>query len=407
MLPTDILKDIFGRRYRLLTSSDLSPAKSRSTQSYTDKLSAYAFLKRLNVDEHFWQRFILAVDGGLSDITDDPKKKVSAWLLSGRVRVLPINAKQTLTHAPEQRRAKNVRGEAFEFTHPSELFCAGVGTQRQFRDVAEAQTFIESLTPSDTQLMAIAEVMDTGGAPTTHSPATSVTDATIESIGRALVDGDIVVVEDTANAPPPSTSSDVVEDAVDTPGNRKAPLAPPSEPVAFIKLVLSSWDSAAKSDVPKQGLDWKMSAPVSKNGTTDGTGRVDVEVPVGTSASGLEVVWRTRDNVVAAPVSAAAQATDYPIKIQHEHWEDTHRGEVVAPEEDDTVKWNFSVVELASLDNDDGLKKRLHNMGYLTGSAASTKEAVQSYQYLYQGKPNGSGVLDAIKDDLKNRHDNG
>ncbi|MCI2285435.1 hypothetical protein L3081_21150 [Colwellia sp. MSW7] len=170
-----------------------------------------------------------------------------------------------------------------------------------------------------------------------------------------------------------------------------------------LKLVLTSWDFATGTDIPKAGLTWEMKQPVAKSGITQADGIIDVEVPDGTTAADLEVEWRSVTPKVTQAVSSPVVVDDYPQKVQHAQWEDEYTDKVIPDSADDIANWSFTVVPHASIDNDGGAIKRLHNLGF-DSNAIST--AVRAYQYSYLKNATGSGVIADIKPDIIKRHDN-
>lgn len=72
------------------------------------------------------------------------------------------------------------------------------------------------------------------------------------------------------------------------------------------------------------------------------------------------------------------------------------------------VKWNFEIISKEAAQDDDSVKARLHNMGFLCDKGSdddTTSKAVKAYQFLYLNEPDGSGKLADIKDDVIKRHD--
>lgn len=170
-----------------------------------------------------------------------------------------------------------------------------------------------------------------------------------------------------------------------------------------LKFVLTSWDFATGADLPKAGLTWEMKQPVTKSGITQADGIIDIEVPDGTSAADLEVEWRAVGNKVTQAVSSPLVVNDYPQKVQHAQWEDEFTDKVIPDSADDTATWSFTVVPHASIDNDDGVIKRLHNLGFDSNAVSA---AVRAYQFSYLKNATGSGVIADIKPDIIKRHDN-
>lgn len=176
------------------------------------------------------------------------------------------------------------------------------------------------------------------------------------------------------------------------------------DPLVALRIILFEWDSKDKKDKPRKDLAWKLTKPLAAGGTTGEDGLIQVLVLFKDKKGELEVTWRSAEKGQDL-VAEAGAATDYPIKIKYDDWKDQDQEDVLPKEDDRKIKWTFDIADLAKGDNEDGIKARLHNMGFPVGDIDATKHAVRAYQALYLDLADGSGSISDVTDDVKNRHD--
>jgi hypothetical protein len=168
------------------------------------------------------------------------------------------------------------------------------------------------------------------------------------------------------------------------------------------------WNTAGKKDEPVADRPWTSHKPVAMHGKTEADGLIKVGASTSDTEGVLNVDLYDPPPAAAADAAVAANATDYPIKIKSEAWVDKNAEPVLPPADDRVVKWQLSIVSLEAADNDDGIKARMHNLGFACDNGSNdeaTRSAVKAYQALYMDEPDGSGELNDIKDDVKKRHD--
>lgn len=179
-------------------------------------------------------------------------------------------------------------------------------------------------------------------------------------------------------------------------------------------VVLWGYESDDKKDQPLDGKAWTLSAPVTASGTTGADGLVKILnlpplKPDGSAYTQgtLKVTMHTAPAAAAAPPPAAADPPPYPVRIQPDAFKDpVPEG---AKPEAQVVEWDLTVGDLKPFDSLEGGQARLHNLGFdvdVGSDAEQTKKAVQRYQQLYLKQDPGSGKLEDIKADLRDRHDN-
>ncbi len=403
MLQRKILKSAFGLRYKIHTPHDGIHPANLNAEFFSDAISAYRFLRTLDANERFWLNLLAEFhDTPTRQHNKNPLLQLSQYLANNKFKIFEIHSPENLIHAADKRVLKSTNNEIFHFVSASEQLVLTNNETKDFTNATEASAFLNSLSPDDETLDAIIEVADINAQkkpkPNAVIPAASSNNLKLAQASQGLANGDVLVLVNKPVSPP---SKDVLEETVNQPGNRDAGLGPKAaanKPKPSIRLSLSIWDTASKKDRNNSGAKWKMTKPVNKEGSG---GQINVTVPKGSSSAAVKITWRDRTNSVKPAVNETPQENDYPQKIQHEQWKDVHANRAIPKVDDDIVEWNFSVVELASLDSPDGLITRMKNLGFAGGDKAS----VQTYQYIYQSQSAGSGVIGDIKADLIKRHD--
>jgi peptidoglycan hydrolase-like protein with peptidoglycan-binding domain len=186
------------------------------------------------------------------------------------------------------------------------------------------------------------------------------------------------------------------------------PVTPQPIKVHSLQMIVLGWNRTDKKDEPVAERPWTSHKPVAMHGKTAADGLIKVGASTSDAEGALNVDLYDPPPAAAADAAVAGSATDYPIKIKSDAWVDKNTEPVLPPADDRVVKWKLKIVTLESLDNDDGIKARMHNLGFACDSGSddeTTRAAVKAYQALYMDEPDGSGDLNDIQDDVKKRHD--
>jgi hypothetical protein len=192
------------------------------------------------------------------------------------------------------------------------------------------------------------------------------------------------------------------------PGGKRKKHTVTLDPIVELRIVVLGYDAKNGKDQPVAGRDWKITGPVNESGKTKADGPIKIAILQDDEKATLEVKLRDPPGPAPADAAIVSKAEDYPIKIKPDAWKDTDKAAVLPPRSDDTVKWSLTLMDLKDADNDEGVKGRLHNLGFPTDAqaeAAPTKRAVQAYQLLYEDKRDGSGAVADVKAAVKTRHD--
>ncbi len=156
---------------------------------------------------------------------------------------------------------------------------------------------------------------------------------------------------------------------------------------------------------PLNGLQWKMTAPVSKAGTTAADGLIEITgFPPQDTSGTLEVVMiaEPKAGKVADP---AAAPLAYPPPILYSTFHDQ-----VPPEPPGALEavWNLRIGSLQRFDSREGVQARLGNIGFRCKPGDgddATQRAVKAYQRLYNNQRSGSGLPGDIQVSVRDLHD--
>lgn len=180
-----------------------------------------------------------------------------------------------------------------------------------------------------------------------------------------------------------------------------------------LRIVVLGYDPEKEEDKPIGGRPWMAITPTAKADKTKDDGLIEVPITRKDKKGELAIDLTEPPPKAAAAgggeAAPAASPTDYPIKIVPGNFVDKDAAPVMPPPGYGVVKWKIEIISKEAAQDDESVKARLHNMGFLIDKGAddaTTEKAVKTYQYLYLNEPDGSGKLADIKDDVIKRHDN-
>jgi len=180
-------------------------------------------------------------------------------------------------------------------------------------------------------------------------------------------------------------------------------------PKAKLRIVLFD-----KEDKAISGKAWTLSTPIAAHGTTGGDGLIeatDLNLEKGSGllrvTMGVPTQATSTSTSTPAPVAPANAPPPYPPPIVPLDFKDPAPPAPEAP--DGSVEWTLNLGLLKDYDNEDGIKSRLHNLGFACeaqANQATTSHVVKTYQRHYLKQANGSGKASDIEGNIFARHDN-
>ena len=190
--------------------------------------------------------------------------------------------------------------------------------------------------------------------------------------------------------------------------NRTTTITVKLMPLVDLRIVLLGFDRKDRKDKTLGRKRWRLEALEETKGSTKTNGLIKAKVPILQEEAKLHVVLGAPPPPPRPEPPVVTTATDYPIKIDPSAWIDRDEEPTLPQSSHLKVDWTLSLVDLADLDNDDGIKSRLHNLAFQVGDGKNTdvvKHAVNRYQATYLATVDGSGALSDVEDDVKKRHD--
>ncbi len=167
------------------------------------------------------------------------------------------------------------------------------------------------------------------------------------------------------------------------------------EPIVKLRVVLVDKAGAGVKDA-----SWEV-ASLSKTGKTGDDGKIELDVAADLANAELKVTLPPIPPKSPPPTAtpSTADPPPYPPAIVTTEFKD--EAAKAPPTE---VKWTLTIQDLEDFDGDDGLKARLHNLGFCIDDDDRTTASVKAYQ-LMGGDKDGSGALADVKDKLTKAHD--
>jgi len=180
-----------------------------------------------------------------------------------------------------------------------------------------------------------------------------------------------------------------------------------------LRVIVLGYDPEKEEDTPIGGRPWMAITPTAKADKTKDDGLIEVPVTRKDKKGELAIDLTEPSTKAAAAgggeAAGAPSPTDYPIKIVPANFIDKDAQPAMPPPGYGVVKWKIEIISKEAAQDNESVKARLHNMGFLIDKGAdddTTKKAVRAYQYLYLNEPDGSGKIEDIKADAIKRHDN-
>lgn len=218
-----LFKSTFGKRYRVfLPKNGTIPGKIKSEQ-FSDTIASRRFLLTLNTNENALRHLNYQVNGRSPYLAEqsNPIEQISHALVRGKIKFVEVpdignpNAQMAIIPLGHD--------SAVRITPAAELLTSPAKGITHFAQLREACEYIESLNPDDGQLGAIAERLNIPVSASQSRPHT------IEAIGKAVTDGEaVVLVEKQPGVKPPAGAEP--ELAQSEPGNRSVGLGPEISP---------------------------------------------------------------------------------------------------------------------------------------------------------------------------------
>jgi hypothetical protein len=198
---------------------------------------------------------------------------------------------------------------------------------------------------------------------------------------------------------------------------------PPAKAKVHSKAVDQTWTFTIKvkklprlrlvlvdgEDKPLAGKAWKLTAPRVLTGMTKNDGLIEVpDLAPQQTAGALEVTWQTTKarKPAAVPKDPVIGKPTYPRPIKAGEFTDDPPTAPTAA--DDVIQFTLKIGSMPPFDADDGVRARLHNLGYpcVTGSDAdATKRSVKAFQRGRLKQKTPSGAAADIRAAVRDRHD--
>ena len=162
-------------------------------------------------------------------------------------------------------------------------------------------------------------------------------------------------------------------------------------------------------DKPLEGKAWTLTSPKALSGKTKKDGLIEVKnLPPQDKAGALEVTWQK-----TKPPKAAKPAKDpefkkptYPRPIKVDEFTDDPPTAPTAA--DDVINYTLKIGSMPSINVDNGVRARLHNLRYRCepdSDATATTQSVKAFQRGRLKQKTPSGALADIKASALSKHD--
>lgn len=158
---------------------------------------------------------------------------------------------------------------------------------------------------------------------------------------------------------------------------------------------------------PLSGKGWELLAPVEDSGTTAADGLIQFTgIPLQETTASLRVkISEPQPPLDPLEPLPPATPTPYPPEIAAAEFTDK---DPAKESNRHIVEWDLKAGSLPSFNSDEGVRARLHNLGFgcdVKDDGDRSARAVKAYQRFFLKNKNGSGVAKDIDSDIRDRHD--
>ncbi|VUD41559.1 hypothetical protein TDB9533_00514 [Thalassocella blandensis] len=218
----NVLKDVFGRTYLLVSSQGDLKNKKLKPMIFHEAMSAKRFLKGMEASHGYWRRLLLSLSVSNPNVKSENEfvDFVSTLLVRGRVKVYKSFVPSLEKTPRASRSIETGYGKQLVFLSAGESLLTKSKVAKSFVSGKETLEFLQSLNLTESNLTAITAAI---------SNKKSVASSSQEKrkvIAEALLAEELVLQERVKRGPAPKLS-EVQDSTQDIPGNRPIDAPPP------------------------------------------------------------------------------------------------------------------------------------------------------------------------------------
>ena len=202
MIHNQLIRDCFGRQYKLHLPSDGPTPKQIKPKSFYDETSTRTFLHSMDVSESYWRQLSYQLVSSLP-YTANPRDYLNAivrLLIQGRIQLFEINEIDTKHHPIKKRTFKQLNGKIYQIVPPVEKLLNPNKKTKKFSSKEEVMELVKKLSPEEESLHDLATTFNLN-LPTSNTQSNK-QEALLESIGDAVIEENLLIFEDVPNKPP-------------------------------------------------------------------------------------------------------------------------------------------------------------------------------------------------------------
>lgn len=239
------LEDVFGKRYVLKQSSEITAKATLPSLRFTNQTHAFQFVQGLRVSQNYWQRAISRIPSISARLTcSNPyhsEQQISQLLHRKQLFIYELADFDRDSSNSSKRSVETANGDKYTFSHASTLLVAAPLDLIELNTKADVEKFLADISPNDKQLDQIASELKI------EKPVSGGSAKTKELIAEALVASEVVVSVQKKLASPPMPTNESATLVVDKPVSL-APEATIAVAAAIVEDPMSNINQKSQAD---------------------------------------------------------------------------------------------------------------------------------------------------------------
>lgn len=224
-IQNSIVKNHFGEYYKLQLPREINPQLTLKASTFWNPQSTQQFIKNLIVSPGYWREIIReysTLPGPVSLSEIEIEQRVSVLLLQGQLKLFQVDIPDLVEHPPEKRVIKSSDNLLYRFAPVSTLLLNNVSETKKFSTQKDVKSFLSEISDDPDELITITQELGLRVPETASANQAEIT----ETLSKALVDGEVVIIVDKTSSVPASKKNILEKSNI---GNREAGLGAAKE----------------------------------------------------------------------------------------------------------------------------------------------------------------------------------